>query len=80
MHGAYRVVLSCALTVLAVLCYDGAELASRGVVAPYMAYTCGIYAVALQISAEFPGLMSLTVPVVLVNRFSSDCPSLNDFT
>ena len=27
---------------------------------------------ALQISAEFPGLISLTVPVVLVNRFSSD--------
>ena len=40
----------------------------------------GREAVALQISAEFPGLMSLTVPVVLINRFSSDYPSLNDFT
>ena len=31
---------------------------------------------ALQISAEFPGLMSLAVPIVLVNRYSSDYPSL----
>ena len=35
---------------------------------------------ALQISAEFPGLMSLTVPVVLINKFSSDYPSLNEVT
>ena len=40
----------------------------------------GREAVAVQISAEFPGLMSLAVPVVFVNRFSSDCPSRNDFT
>ena len=40
----------------------------------------GREAVALQISTEFPGLMSLTVPVVLINRFSSDYPSLNDVT
>ena len=39
IHGAHLVVLSCALTVLALLCYDGAELASRGVVAPYVANT-----------------------------------------
>ena len=33
---------------------------------------------ALQISAEFPGLMSLTVPIALLDRFSSDYSSLND--
>ena len=40
----------------------------------------GREAVAMQISAEFPSLMSLAVPVVLVNRFSSDYPTLDDFT
>lgn len=38
MHGAHLVVLSCALTVLALLCYDGAELACA---------ICGIYNLSL---------------------------------